>query len=77
MLLMLLRRYSHTPAYTLAVEQRDGTVLHAARRERPFLLMAGDGPTPTHLFTGMQLANQPRGGRQDHTFTHVQPINTA
>ena len=45
--------YMCTPACTRAVEQRDGTVRHAALRERPFLLLAGDGTTPTHLFTGM------------------------
>ena len=67
--------YSAAPAYTLQVQQRDGSTLHAGRRERPFLLLDRSGQ-PTHFFTGMQLTEQPRGGRQDHTFTHVQPVVT-
>lgn len=67
--------YSAEPAYTLRIAEAGGGWLLAARRERPFLLQSADG-SPTHLYTGVVGHYQPMGGQKDHSYTHVQALNT-
>ena len=60
---------SGTGAYGPFVEFDDGTVFAAHARERPHLLLGGEGnSTPTHLVTGFVYD-------RDASFTLVQPIH--
>ena len=45
--------YSKVAAYSHNIQQQDGSVYVAARRERPFLLLDSGG-APTHLYTGVR-----------------------
>eukprot|EP01051_Picozoa_sp_SAG22_P001555 SAG22_NODE_62_length_23371_cov_84.500602_21_plen_126_part_00 len=66
-----------TPPYTADVTDSQGTTLHYASRERPFLLMSDDGEqSPVALFTAVMPPGRPKQNRSngDYSFTHVQPV---
>ena len=65
-------------AYDNNVTLSDGTAWPLSRRERPKLILDAEGEI-THLINGVSLPGEANGCDHsgDHTFTFVQPVNTA
>jgi hypothetical protein len=72
-------KFHPTPPYSADVVGTDGSRLHYATRERPFLLLSEDAARrPLALFTAVCEPGRPKqnaskdGG--DYSFTHVSPV---
>ena len=65
-------RQSAEPAYTASVTLRNGSAAAFQTRQRPQLVFAADGVTPSYLFTGGSFeGNNPDEQMLTHTYAHA------